>query len=161
MQGPGCLNYALVLRIESAPELSSIHGTNQYVLQRIAEALSPLLGAQVEHQGHTDLTIEGLKVSGNAQRRKRSALLFHGTLLLEMDLAKIQKYLLHPSKEPDYRRQRSHRDFVRNLTLPVQSVKDALRRAWSATEQLPCIPTVETEKLVAEKYSRKEWNWKL
>jgi lipoate-protein ligase A len=37
------------------------------------------------------------KFSGNAQRRKRDFLIFHGTFLLNFDLQLIAKYLCRPS----------------------------------------------------------------
>ena len=50
------------------------------------DALGQALGQAVEIEGHTDLAIDGVKFSGNAQRRRRDALLFHGTILLGFDL---------------------------------------------------------------------------
>src|SRR5688572_11268887 len=39
LQGPGCLNYTLVLPIEARAELSSISSTNIYIMQQIHTAL--------------------------------------------------------------------------------------------------------------------------
>src|SRR5262249_5635674 len=87
LQGPGCLNYSLVLSIGSAAALESITETNDYILQRHQNTLQSLLHAPVEKQGHTDLTIGGLKFSGNAQRRRKNFLLFHGSFLLHEDIS--------------------------------------------------------------------------
>ena len=54
------------------------------------------LGATVE--GVSDLAVEGLKVSGSAQQRKRRHLLHHGTLLCGFDLARITRYLHAPQR---------------------------------------------------------------
>src|SRR5437899_2336740 len=86
LQGPGCLNYSLLLPIHSAGALQSIPGTNDFVLEKHQAALSALLRARVEKQGHTDLSIGGLKFSGNAQRRRKHFLLFHGSFLLHLDV---------------------------------------------------------------------------
>ena len=40
LQGPGCLNYALVLEIASDAALASVSGANKFILHRIASALS-------------------------------------------------------------------------------------------------------------------------
>jgi lipoate-protein ligase A len=77
LQGPGCLNYSLVLKIASRPELETIPAANRHIMGRHREALSAALGRQVEVCGVTDLAISGRKFSGNSQRRKRRALLFH------------------------------------------------------------------------------------
>ena len=100
LQGPGCLNYSLVLEA-TAGRLASITGTNEWVMTRHQQAVAKLLQAPVEKLGHTDLAIGGLKVSGNAQRRKRRCLLFHGCFLLHMDLRLIEKALLMPSRQPE------------------------------------------------------------
>src|SRR5256884_9991393 len=70
LQGPGCLNYSLILPISESGPLQSIPATNGFILKRHQAALSELLQAPIEMQGHTDLAIGGLKISGNSQRRK-------------------------------------------------------------------------------------------
>src|SRR5690349_6350846 len=34
LQGPGCLNYSLVLRIQENPAMESITGTNNFIMER-------------------------------------------------------------------------------------------------------------------------------
>ena len=87
LQGPGCWNYALVLDIAADAALATVAGANGFILHRTAAALACLLGEPVERCGDTDLVWRGRKFSGNAQRRRRTHLLFHGTLLLGFDLA--------------------------------------------------------------------------
>src|SRR3989442_3544019 len=43
LQGPGCLNYSLLLRIDSNPALETVTGTNRFVLERNRAALEKLL----------------------------------------------------------------------------------------------------------------------
>ena len=109
-------------------------------------------------QGDTDLTLDGRKFSGNAQRRRRRFVLFHGTFLLALDLELIQSLLPPPSKQPAYREGRSHLEFVRNVPLQPAQLKEALQKAWQAHEPLLDVPTAAIEQLVAQKYSRPEWN---
>ena len=160
LQGPGCLNYSLILRIEEAGPLQSISGTNEFVLKRHAVALSEALGWPAEMRGHTDLSIGDLKFSGNAQRRKRNCLLFHGTFLLDFDIELIAKALLMPSKQPEYRQQRPHVDFLMNLGMPAQQVKEALCKMWHAGARQAEIPFDRINALIGEKYDREEWNRK-
>jgi len=161
LQGPGCLNYSVLLQIPESGPLQGITGTNHYVLQRHQAALEPLLKAPVEIQGHTDLAVRNLKFSGNAQRRKRKCLIFHGTFLLGFDLASVEKFLRMPSRQPDYRRNRAHADFLTNLNLPPEALKAALRKAWCAAEPLKTWPERETADLVMTKYATREWNFKI
>lgn len=160
VQGPGCLNYTLVLRLESRGPTASIPGTNLHILQRHAAALTALTGQPVRRRGDTDLALGERKCSGNAQRRGRQALLFHGTLLLEFELDLIAALLPAPSREPDYRGGRPHRDFLMNLHLPADAVKAALRQAWGAERAAAAWPAARVAELVAEKYARAEWNFR-
>jgi lipoate-protein ligase A len=104
--------------------------------------------------------LDDLKFAGNSQRRRKNFLLFHGTLLLNCDLAVISDLLRMPSLQPDYRASRPHSDFVTNLNLPAEKVKSALAKAWNATEELENPPLAEIKKLAREKYSAREWNYK-
>ncbi len=163
LQGPGCLNYSLILRIEEHGPRPSIAGTNRLVMEAHRQALSSALQKPVELLGHTDLALERLKFSGNAQRRRKHSLLFHGTFLLHFDLALIETLLPLPTKQPEYRRHRSHHEFLTNLNAPAALIKEALRKTWTATDPFDSLsPALHnaTAKLVEEKYSTPEWNLK-
>jgi lipoate-protein ligase A len=160
LQAPGCLNYSLILRIPESGPLQTIAGTNRFILDKHRAALQSLVQGKVEVRGHTDMALGGLKFSGNAQRRKRRALIFHGTFLLRADLDLIGKALRMPSKEPDYRQGRSHLDFLTNLNLPPGVVKDALRDAWGAVEPLKQFSPERIRELARAKYSLPDWNLK-
>lgn len=151
LQGPGCLNYSLILKI--AGPLQSITATNEFVLQRHKDAMERVGAPLIQVQGTSDLTIGGLKFSGNAQRRRRGFLLFHGTLLLSFDISLMEEYLLRPSKQPEYRRDRSHKDFLMNVRLPADVVKETLRRCWNAAEALNKVPFARIAELAMGGYS--------
>jgi lipoate-protein ligase A len=158
VQGLGCLNYNLTLPITD--ETASITETNCFVMRRNCDTLAELLKRDVQIQGHTDLAIDGLKFSGNAQRRKSRALVFHGSILLNFDLGLIEAVLAHPSKEPEYRARRSHREFLMNLNVPADAVKSVLSKAWSATEVVKGPSHIRIEALVKERYENPAWNEK-
>ncbi len=160
LQGPGCLNYCLILPIASLPELHSISSTNRFVMDRNRNALEEATSRKVEVCGHSDLTIRGLKFSGNAQRRRLNHLMFHGSILLNMDLDLIEQALYMPTMEPDYREGRPHKTFLMNLQLPGETVKKALARAWDATTPQEEIPTGLIGTMVREKFGQPEWNLK-
>ena len=74
LQGPGCLNYSLVAKIEEAGPLASIISANRSIMERTGAALDSKIQnpkSKIQNAGSTDLTIGKLKFSGNAQRRKK------------------------------------------------------------------------------------------
>jgi lipoate-protein ligase A len=157
LQGPGCLNYALALRLESHPPLRSVAQTNAFVMRRHQTALSQLLGRRVAVEGYTDLTLAGRKFSGNSQRRRRHALLFHGTFLLHFDLARIGLVLHLPARQPAYRCGRSHAEFLTNLELPAAAVKETLQRLWETRGAPEAFPAARVAELAEAKYRRPAW----
>jgi len=165
LQGRGCLNYALVLRIAENSPLASISEANRFIMERNREAIesefrSQNSEARISVCGHTDLAIGDKKFSCNSQRRHKSFLLFHGTFLLDFDLTLAETFLQMPSKQPDYRASRSHKNFLTNLHLPADKIKSAMKTVWNAKADLREFPKTEIQKLAAEKYSSRDWNFK-
>src|SRR5437867_2211888 len=179
LQGPGCLNYSLILRIDSDPALQTVTGTNRFVMERNRAALETLLTrssrrkeallfkseirnpkSEISVRGHTDLAIDGRKFSGNSQRRRRHATLFHGSFLLNFDLALVNRFLPMPSKEPDYRRSRSHAEFLMNLNVSAAEIKAALTQTWGAAVDVDELPPGGRSELAIGKYSSDAWNLK-
>jgi lipoate-protein ligase A len=177
LQGPGCLNYSLILKISDHEPLQSISSTNRFIMETNCKAIETLLpsnselktqNSKLSIQGHTDLALctphsalrTPQKFSGNSQRRKKHFLLFHGTFLLRFDISLIEKFLPMPSKQPDYRHERTHSDFLTNLELPADSVKRALRKVWHTDEPLKNLPRDQIQLLSRDKYVTNEWNFK-
>ncbi|MGH7794913.1 MAG: lipoate--protein ligase family protein [Candidatus Binatia bacterium] len=160
MQGPGCLNYSLILR-SGARHLKNIGDTFRYVLQRHRLSVDEMCGAEkVRIEGISDLAIDGQKFSGNAQYRKSSCVLVHGTFLLNFDLKIIDKYLSVPAKQPAYREARPHLQFVKNLNVDAVQLCERLKTAWRAKEESYEVPFARIEELVRGRYSRPEWSEK-
>src|SRR5215472_19384264 len=63
LQGPGVLNYTLVLRFEATGPLRNISTTNDFILKRHADTLAPILGTDVAKKGQTDLALRAIKFS--------------------------------------------------------------------------------------------------
>lgn len=181
VQGPGCLNYNLTLRLPESGPLTTVNGTNEFVMERNRAALEKVLGVKVAVKGYTDLAMATLplsrsgavasgpgpageirppwlKFSGNAQRRRRRALVFHGTILHNFDLALIGALLRFPSAQPDYRESRPHADFVRNIPARAEDIQQAIRMAWEAREPAPPPPAAAVRALVERQYGRVDWN---
>jgi lipoate---protein ligase len=161
VQLPGGLNYSLILRIEETGPTRNISAANHFIMEKNRAAIASLFPKDsIAIRGHTDLCVGDLKFAGNSQRRRKHFLLFHGTLLLNCDVAPISELLRMPSLEPAYRASRPHQEFVTNLNLPAANVKAALAQAWHATEPFTNPPLVEIKKLAREKYATREWNFK-
>jgi lipoate-protein ligase A len=125
--GPGCLNYAVVLSLVSWPALTDVAASFRFILERIVAALSiPGLSAA----GEADLALGGRKVSGNAQRRGRRALIHHGTLLYGFDPQLATRYLKEPARQPAYRAARRHAEFIANLPLSAETIRARVETAW-------------------------------
>ncbi|MCX8156805.1 MAG: lipoate--protein ligase family protein [Verrucomicrobiae bacterium] len=157
LQMPGCLNYSLILRVPQQGPLTTITGANHFIMQRHAAALSRVLGRPVEVKGITDLALAGRKCSGNAQRRYKEVLLFHGVFLLDARVELMERYLRFPSRVPDYRHGRRHADFVANLQVRAEIIKTALRDAWQAASAPPPHCEEELQPYLA-KYASPAWN---
>jgi lipoate-protein ligase A len=166
--GPGCLMYALVLSYQRRPELKDIRRAHANVLNRFAAALNVALAQVgiVAHVGTSDLTfvpvtlpaVTQKKFSGNSMRARRTHLLYHGTLLYNFDLPLIETCLRQPPRQPEYRAQRLHAEFVMNLPIARQALVEAVHCAWPTESEVADGPIDRVARLVAERFSRDEWN---
>ena len=155
--GPGCLGYSLVLRTDRAPGLDLIQPSTRYVLNKVLNAIRSVV-PEATIQGTSDLAANGLKFSGNAQQRKRKFFLHHGTLLCGFDLACLSRLLHSPERQPEYRRDRPHVEFVMNLPATSRQLQDLLIAEWQPEGAHRSPPLDRVRLLVEEKYRLDEWN---
>ncbi|XZE19022.1 lipoate--protein ligase family protein [Pirellulaceae bacterium SH449] len=174
--GPGCLMYTLLIDYRSRPAWRMLDVAHQQVMNGLSVAVQSTLDAfamdrKVDWQGTCDLTIDGRKFSGNALRCRRHFMIYHGTILLHMPLDHISRYLLQPPRQPEYRNDRDHGDFVCNL-LPddfshqaefKQQLIAELATAWQANESWAEFPFryqwhARTEELLQRKYLSPNWH---
>lgn len=158
--GPGCLMWSVVApRPGGAPAIDAIHAD---MLEPLATALRAA-GRPVLRRGTSDLALEtadaggARKVSGNALRIRREAVLYHGTLLDTFDLGLVDRVLRHPPREPGYRAGRSHGAFLANLGLGRARLEGVVRAAFGATEPGRDWPRGRVAELVAERYTSTAW----
>ncbi|MEX2382652.1 MAG: hypothetical protein WD490_09730 [Opitutales bacterium] len=161
VQGAGCLNFCLILRITEGGLFRDIPATNAFVMKQHASVLQSHAGIPAQIQGFSDLTVGTLKFSGNAQRRKKRFLLFHGTFLLDFEIPLVETVLSLPGRQPDYRRNRRHMKFMTNLNSRADVIKAAIRQAWRATEPMTDIPYERIRQLAKTRYSDEAWTFKL
>ena len=147
LQGPGCLSYAVVLPLNWHADLADIRSTNRFILERMASAVHEWEPG-TSFQGISDLAIDGMKISGNAQRRTRNGLLFHGTILHGMSADLVARYLRHPLRQPDYRSDRPHQTFLRTINVPPQAIKQAIVSSWNAVPMDCAWPTTRMPRTI-------------
>ncbi len=133
----------------------------------IAEAVS-LLGLQAEHSGRNDMLIQGKKFSGNAFYKNGKQAYHHGTLLIDVDMAKLGRYL-NPSKAKlQAKGIDSVRSRVVNLkelspTITINIMKVAMAKAFQKVYDKPM--TVMNEKdfdhktIEALRQRNASWQW--
>ena len=69
----------------------------------------------LDFKGISDITIGNNKILGSSIRSRRNRMTYHAVLNVSEDPDLFEKYLRHPLREPDYRVQRSHKEFVASL----------------------------------------------
>lgn len=156
--GPGCLTWSVIVRHpQAAPAIDRVHAE---MLEPLCAALRAA-GRPVLRRGSSDLAValDGVerKVSGNALRVRRHAVLYHGTLLDSLDLTLVARVLRHPPREPGYRAGREHGDFLANLRLGRPALEAAVRAAFGAVESRRDWPGERVAALVRERYSDPAW----
>lgn len=162
LQGPGSLNYALALPFDRFPNLRGLHTSYVYILGKLCSAFADF-GLALTHQGISDLALNGRKVSGNAQRRTKDALLHHGTLLYQVEYGAMERYLHEPAECPAYRGGRSHQDFVTALPMEPETIKRVVSQAFSPFEIVgePEAPLRRRAEILAqERYRDPKWNFR-
>lgn len=66
-------------------------------------------------RGTSDIALGDRKIGGTSLYRNRNLVYFHAVLNSAEGTEQMERYLRHPPREPDYRRQRSHSEFVTSL----------------------------------------------
>ena len=160
LAGPGCLMYAVVLDYRIRPELRMLETAHRFVMSRVQQAIADV-GVVVNMNGTSDLTINDRKFSGNALRCKRNWMMYHGTLLCDFDIDLIEACLGLPRRQPDYRANRSHREFLMQLPVDIPSLRHSLIRTWEADSIRAQWPRALTRELVDQKYSTEAWTYKI
>ncbi|NWF86897.1 lipoate--protein ligase family protein [Candidatus Bathyarchaeota archaeon] len=142
----------------------------------IAEALK-ILGINADfNQGDAktcpNLTVNGKKISGSAQSHKKSTVLQHGTLLLDVDLEKMFTFLRVPWAKTcmeivnvaKHKITSIKQETGKNIT--AMEAEKALVKGFQkslniklVTSELTAFEHELAERLFKEKYSTEEWNF--
>lgn len=157
--GGGCvyhdheLTYSIVIKLDNLDNDEPLK-TYEEILQPIIDAINDL-GISCKHSPVNDIISEDKKISGNAQIRRDGVLLQHGTILLKTDIDKMAELLGAGVKKR-----------VTNTNLDYEELKENLIKQFSLKfdlvfGELTKEEMREAQDLALEKYSTREWNFKL
>jgi len=102
---------------------------------KIIDSLKSLGIKNLNYRGISDIAINDLKILGSALYQNRDVVFYHAVLNVSESIELIEKYLKHPNREPDYRKNRSHKDFVtslakKNYSIDIDKIKNALENGF-------------------------------
>jgi len=104
--------------ITVAREFTEMTGSKEFfreVNTMITEALWDLGVRGLGAKGISDITVGNRKILGSSMHRREGRLVYHGVLNIGEKPVIFERYLRHPRREPDYRKNRTHSEFVTSL----------------------------------------------
>lgn len=164
--------------------VDAVHGSNSGIRQAYDFLSAPVvgglrkLGIAAFRAGISDLSVESdgivRKIAGTAQYRRRGNILVHGALLVSADVDLMSTYLAFPSAQPEYRADRSHRDFCVSLAelsgdgdnraglmaAALASIRAAASETGWELAEPPERLEGEARQLEEDKYRDPDWNWR-
>ncbi len=125
------------------------------------------IGLDAKFSPLNDVTVNGKKVCGNAQTRKNSTLLQHGTILLEVDVEKMFSLLNVPIEKISDKKISDVKDRVAGISKTFDQVSDALKSSASDVFGCELVPfklnqeeLESCQKLMDKKFSSKNWTFR-
>jgi lipoate---protein ligase len=126
------------------------------------------LGFKASFVPLNDIVVDGKKVSGSAQTRRKGVLLQHGTLLLNVDIDKMFSILKVPSEKLRDKIIKDVKERVTSLAGTAfddmaSSLKTSFATKFDAKLVSDCLSTEELARakwLAEGKFSSKEWNFR-
>ncbi len=168
----GEITYSIILPRGHRLAPDDIIGSYKIICKGLTSALDHL-GIKSEFKPINDIITGGKKISGNAQTRRNSCVLQHGTVLLDLDVNVMFQVLKVPSEKISDK-------MIADVKQRVTSIRDVLERDVSIDElkqalhdgfskalginlvrgQLTIEEQIVAKQLAADKYSTYEWNFK-
>lgn len=116
----GNLNFTFIVNVDDVAKVNF-----KKFVQPVIDALASM-GIKAEASGRNDILIDGLKISGNAQRMANGRLMHHGTLLFDVNIEDMVQAL---NVDPD--------------KITSKGVKSVRSRVTNIKEHLPQGTTLE------------------
>ncbi|PIN79858.1 hypothetical protein COV16_02030 [Candidatus Woesearchaeota archaeon CG10_big_fil_rev_8_21_14_0_10_34_8] len=144
-----------------------IQQSYQIICGVVIEALDKL-GIAAQYRPINDIVVGSRKISGSAQTRRKGVLLQHGTILLDVNIAKMFSLLTISKEKISDKYVQSVKKLVTSLLeqnekLKEEQVIDALMEAFSEGKQVE-IGRLSKEEftrahyIMKSKYETEEWN---
>jgi lipoate-protein ligase A len=161
----GNLNFSFIRNSEKGKQIDF-----RYYTMPVIEFLRSE-GVDAVFEGKSDIRVDGMKISGNAEHIFRERVLHHGTLLFDASFENMRKAIRPAGGSYETHAVESNRTKVANLRerlngiADISEFKDAATRYFSAT-----IPSLEKynlsgsereaiNNLAGSKYRTWAWNW--
>lgn len=160
----GNVNFSFLVWVEK----NRLSGFEEFMRPMVAALRD--LGVDAAYTSRNDITVNGRKVAGTAQRRSGQRMLHHGCLLVDVDTSVLTGALAVDPEKFQSKGVASHRARVANLRefLPaglsgdecMNMVIEAMTRRC-ADEERTLSPKLreKAEALAASRYRSWEWNW--
>jgi len=168
----GELTYSLIMNEDHRLVSRDFQETYQMLCSGLVSGLS-FLGIPAEFKPINDIVVEGRKISGNAQTRGMNVVHQHGTILREVDPSLMFAVLRVPSEKIRDKMIKSVEERVTSINkllgkeVGFEELKAALTKGFEGSfrvklEHAQTLKFEEelAEKLRAEKYASREWNFK-
>ena len=160
----GNLNFTFIVDRADAPGLNF-----KIFVEPVIQALARF-GVHAAFTGRNDLTIDGLKFSGNAQYARRGRLLHHGCIMLDSNLTSVADALRVKEAKFASKAVKSVRSRVTTINahapapISMEDFKGALKECAMASGALEPYTLTEEDlaavrKLRDEKYATWAWNY--
>jgi lipoate-protein ligase A len=107
-----------MLAVSVAFETTELKDPHQYFTKINSAIIKSLQACGIQNlhsKGISDIAIGEKKILGSSIYRASGRLLYHAVLNVSEDVSVFGRYLKHPAKEPDYRKNRRHDEFVTSL----------------------------------------------
>ncbi|MBR1966160.1 MAG: lipoate--protein ligase [Lentisphaeria bacterium] len=161
----GNINYSYITNFEEGKSINFADFAIP-IIKTLAES-----GIHAEFSGRNDILIDGKKISGSAQSRIGSRILFHGTMLFDVNIEDLVNSLNVSGIKISGKGIASVRSrvtnikehFSQNINVKdfINSISTSLRRQFNVTQDyvVPEKIIQEAEKLAQTKYRTWEWNY--
>jgi len=165
------LTYSIIIPEASGVVSEDIMGSYAQICGAIVDALGSF-GLEARFKPVNDITVDGKKISGNAQTRRCGCVLQHGTLILGLDADEMFSVLKVPDEKIRDKMIATVKDRVTSLRLEYggfsdASVRAALVEGFEGSLGISTAPgelTLAEKELAGElsesKYSTRKWNFK-
>lgn len=157
------LTYSVVLR--KYP--TNIFKSYEWICSAVIDGLATA-GIKAEFSPLNDITVDGKKISGCAQTRRKGVLLQHGTLLLGVDIEKMFTILKVPDEKLKGKLISDVRQRVTALPLSFDEAVEAIKRGFEIRMGAQMFESNLTDKEIADseqianmKYRSKGWLYRV